>query len=228
MSPKYIQHVAAVLLLYLFSTEKSFPYFLSLHLFFFASVTWIIQFSLLLPLPFLPPFLPLISSDTLLFLFPLPHPFLLLLLVLPSFLLISLSFLSPPFLFISLLLSSSYTFPYSSLTSLSLHYHFISFPFLSFPQALQTLALFQGKSSRSGREGFSSVLADSIFPRYLSALFRSCAFPCTSSPLLIFVYAYLLLSAHTLNQAYNRALIHSLTRWVAYQFIWLTQCHTIP
>lgn len=130
MFPKYIQHAAAVLLLYLFSTEKSFPYFLSLHLFFFASVTWIIQFSPLLPLPFLPlPFLPLISSDTLLFLFPLPHPFHLLL-VLPSFPLHStfLSFPSfpfyipPPFLFIHLSLFFSY-FPFPSL----------SFPFPPFP-----------------------------------------------------------------------------------------------
>lgn len=126
MFRKHIQHVAALLLLYLCSTEKSFPRFLFLHFFFFASVSCIIQFNTLLPLPFLPPFLPSMSSDTLL-------------LILSSssfssslpFLFISLSFLSPPFLFISLFLPLHT--PFLILLLLPFPFIIIPFPFPFFP-----------------------------------------------------------------------------------------------
>ena len=88
--------------------------------------------------------------------------------------------LSLPFLS----LPSSFPSPFSSLRSL---------PFPKFPQALQTLAIFQGKSVRSGREGFNPILADSIFPRCLHILRYFCIHQYIPPPLLLFIF----LSTHT-------------------------------
>lgn len=115
---------------------------------------------------------------------------------------LQLYYASPNLIFPLFLISSSPypSLPYPSLPFLSpsplrspLLSSLRSLPFPTFPQALQTLAIFQGKSVRSGREGFNPILADSIFPRCLFILICFCIHQYISPPLLLFIF----LSTHT-------------------------------